>query len=57
MSRALSQLALRARAGAKALRGFLEGFTGIRSLPGEVRCAEDARRTLGERATRRPTCC
>lgn len=57
MSRALSQLALRARAGAKALRGFLEGFTGIRSLPGEVRCAEDARRALGERATRRPTCC
>jgi hypothetical protein len=52
------------RAAARALRGFLAGFTGMPSarLPEPRACCEGgaadaAREALGERAARRPTCC
>jgi hypothetical protein len=55
---------LRLRLAARALRGFLRGFTGMpsaRLAPGCAHDAEDpgaaARRALRERAARRPSCC
>jgi len=55
--RAASQLAARARAAARALRGFLVGFTGMPAARLADRCPHGARRALSDRAARRPTCC
>jgi len=52
-----SRLAARTRDAARALRGFLAGFTGIPAARPAPCCPDAARRALTERAARRPTCC
>jgi hypothetical protein len=62
MSAVRQALAGRAAAAARALRGFLVGFTGMPAARLDAGCAharpaDGAREALAERAVRRPSCC
>ena len=57
MSHALRRLGPPLRAAARALRGFLAGFTGMPSPRLAERCPDGARRALEGRSSRRPSCC
>jgi hypothetical protein len=57
-----SAVRLRLLPAARALRGFLRGFTGMPSARLAPGCSHEdpvaaARRALSEHAARRPTCC
>jgi hypothetical protein len=57
MSGVLRRARGRAAAAARALRGFLVGFTGMPAAHLGAGCAHGARDALAERAARRPGCC
>ena len=57
MKGALLRLTPRLRAAARALRGFLAGFTGMPSARLAADCPHATREALSDRSARRPSCC
>jgi hypothetical protein len=57
MREALLRLVPRLRAAARALRGFLAGFTGMPSARLAAGCPHATRQALADRSARRPSCC